>query len=231
MPPNLHIIPMKKGRRNILPNLIKIKRLLHDYNIMMCLANTHDGALYFALLSLVTKIDMKHLLIYVRDFQWRYLRFITYFLRDAKYLLPTSALLDRDDYIKRYINKNNFFITGDPVRINHADRQEPPKGDYILALANIAYWKGLIYLLQAYNKCGVYNSGVRLGIYGSVVGKKCYHELRNYVYEHNLYKAEKMTLLVNDRELAQTMGAHGYEKAIENFSAEKVTANILKALC
>lgn len=305
---NLQIIPIRKSRRNILFNLVKIFQLLHNHKLRMCLANTNKGAYYLALLSLVTQIDMKNLLIYVRDFQWRYLRFITYFLRNAKYLLPTQALLDKDDYIKRYINKENFFITGDPVLINQAIEQESEENDYILALANIAYWKGLIYLLKAYNKSGVYNTGVKLKIYGSIVDRKCYNELLDYINACNLSEyvaikpfavnvddiyeecrfvvnssisdhggpetfgrtiieawshsktviafkaggpkylidsgrdgflvpekdidqlAEKMTLLVNDRNLAQTMGAHGHEKALENFSAEKVTANILRAL-
>jgi glycosyltransferase involved in cell wall biosynthesis len=180
---NLKVISLKQGKSimNTLINIMKIRKVFIREDIIMFLANTNKGAFYLAILSLLEYSSVKNILVYIRDFQWRYLNFITWSLKNAKFLLPSQALLDKENYIKRDIKP---YITGNPVDVEK--RQDDYNANYILTLANISRWKGLTYLLEAYYESHLFELGIQLRIYGNIVDEGHYNELVSYIKEHDL---------------------------------------------
>jgi glycosyltransferase involved in cell wall biosynthesis len=195
---NLEVISLEKGKSiiNTFTNIVKIREIFMRKDIIAILVNTNKGAFYLAILSLFGYTSVKNTLVYIRDFQWKCLHFIMWSLRNSKILLPSQALLDKKNYIEKYMNPEKIYIVGDPVNINSKFGEY--SSNYILTLANIAQWKGLIYLLKAYHQSRLFESGIQLRIYGSVADSEYYHALINYIRRHDLTNFIFISPFIND---------------------------------
>lgn len=183
---NCKVIQLQQGKNplHVINNLITLYLFLRNKQSFKILVNTHKSAIYLSILTKYTGLHFDNLIVYVRDFQWKYTNFIFKALKDAKFAVPTEALLDKKNYLEGNINSNNIYVTGNPCSIpEEVVTRDEGTSRYILALANIAWWKGLIYLVKAYELSGVLYP---LVICGGIGQKDCYDDLINYIKQQNL---------------------------------------------
>lgn len=179
---NLSIIRMYKGNSIIatIKNLRLINSLLIAKSPGILLSNSNKGAFYLSIISYLKKINGPKTFLYVRDFQWKYTKFIFGRLNKATYLIPTQAVMDRNNYLKDRVKQSQIKITGNPV---HLPRENIKNGkqNHILCLANVARWKGIEYLLEAYDRSKVHEKGIKLIICGKIEDQKYYDELMGWM--------------------------------------------------
>ena len=184
---NIVVVPVPSGKSPgvILKSLSVIKRYLNKYREAKILVNTNKGALYLSLVSYITSLTRKKIIIYVRDYQWKYIRFIFSKLKNAEYAIPTESILEQDQYLKSFAPRSHIHITGNPVIIPNKQR-EVEQGTYFLLLANIARWKGIDYLLKAYALSGLYKENITVKICGKVVDEIYFKELQQFMTDNKL---------------------------------------------
>lgn len=163
------------------------------------LTNTNKGAMYLSLISQIYPIDQHRVIVYIRDFQWKYVKFIFRKLSDVNIAVPSLAVAENSKY-KDLLKNYDVFGTGNPVASNSIDKikRNNTLSPYILCLTNISRWKGLDYLLKAYNKSMLWKKGISLQIVGRVAQKDCYEDLVNYVKQNNLTPFVIFKSFVND---------------------------------
>lgn len=193
------VIRLKKGK-GIFSTIYNLCCIFYKALIIkpdIWLSNTNKGALYLSLLYIF--LPIKRSIVYVRDFQWNYSKFIFKILKKSIVALPTIAGEEYGDN-RRFICKNKVIITGNPIIITAKCNGDFKKNDdpYILVLANIARWKGLIYLIKAYKLSGVSLAGVRLRIYGNISETEYYNELCIYIKENDLEKYITISRFIDD---------------------------------
>lgn len=184
---DVKIVEVKNTRFLWIYNIIIILNLLKSNDIIIL--NTNKDAFCFAIICSFFSSKNKSILVYIRDYQWRFKHFIFRFLNGAKYLLPTRAILD-DNNIKSLLKNKDFFIVEEPIEVNRDVIYK--KGKYILLLANISKWKGITLLIEAYFKSKVYLKGVKLIICGGVIDRFYYKEIIDLI---NRYRLQDMVII------------------------------------
>ena len=182
---NLKVYSLKKGKGFIatLSNLYLISKYIKDKTNIV-ISNTNKGAFYLSLLSFYIDFsNRRNMLVYIRDYQWKYRKFIFKRLKNAKYMIPTKSLLENNKYIEG-INKNNIYIIND-VTVIQANKTYI-EGKYILCLANISRLKGLDFLIKAYFKSKLYLNNIKLLICGNVHDKEFNKELYELINKYDM---------------------------------------------
>lgn len=205
---NLDIICMYK-RNSIVP-IIKNLRLIHSLIIetspSILLANSNKGAFYLSIISYLKKINHPKTFLYVRDFQWKYTKFIFRKLNKATYLIPTPAVLDKNNYLRDRVKDFQIKITGNPVPLTNK-RIKKNQQRHIVCLANIAKWKGIEYLLKAYDRSKVHEKGIKLIICGKIEDQKYHDELMGLIHDKEVFQNIEFKPFINQVE-------HLYQQAM-----------------
>lgn len=183
------IYKMNDGRTlfSIIKNLfviIKVNELEHfDYWI----TNTNKSALYLTFIKILKQIPDNKMLVFLRDFQWKLKKVIFRVLSGITIAIPNIATIEYGNN-KNFFSNYNILVTGNPVRITSTANNISAlkQGKFILLLANIARWKGIILALQAYKKSGVYLNGIKLCIYGKIADNRYYDECLKYIQDNDL---------------------------------------------
>jgi len=178
---NLIVHSAEKGRKLaiIIRNTFYLKKIIKTWDIDLIITNTNKDALYSALLNLLfVKVPR---LIYVRDFQWIYRNFIWRFNPKSAILVPSEALLERENYIP---NTNitviqNVTVVPDFFKVEQNISGTFPAIPIVLHVANIAKLKGTIYLIQSFAIAKQKISNIRLCIVGQFVDKEYEKECLN----------------------------------------------------
>lgn len=182
---NIKVYSFMKGKGvfTTIYNLFLISKYIKEKNNIV-ISNTNKGAFYLAVLSFFIKFnDRKNILIYIRDYQWKYVRFIFNRLKKAKYIIPTKSLLESPKYTEG-INKNNIYVIDNATVVEHNISYKD--GKYVLCLANISRWKGLNFLIEAYVSSNLYLNNVKLLICGKVQDEKFNEELYGLINKYNM---------------------------------------------
>lgn len=198
---SLSIIHMHKGNSLLatIKNLCLINSLLVEKSPSVLLSNSNKGAFYLSIISYLKKVNDPKTFLYVRDFQWKYTNFIFRRLNKAIYFIPTQAVLDRNNYLKDRVDQAQIKITGNPVLL-------PPESikngqqHHILCLANVARWKGIEYLLAAYDRSKVYEKRIKLIICGKIEDQKYYDELMGLIHGKEVFHYVKFLAFNNQVE-------------------------------
>lgn len=178
-------LPKGKSPLIIFKSLFTIRKYFSKYTNAKILVNTNKGALYLALLSYLISLTKKRIIIYVRDYQWKYTDFIFSKLKNVEYAIPTESILERDQYLNSYIPRDHVHITGNPVLLPHEELTQQ-QGSYFLLLANISRWKGIDYLLKAYFTSGLYKENINVKVCGKVVDNAYFEQLQQYLSVNKL---------------------------------------------
>ena len=162
-----------------------IKAFKPDYYI----SNTNKGALYLSILRMIYRIPVENIMVFLRDFQWKYRRIIFSLLKNATIAVPNIATLEYGENFRLDTDDYRIFVTGNPAQImeekccySSVHSQVP----YAALLANVTKWKGIIYAIKAYHKSKLYLEGMNLQIYGKIVDDNYYHECIEYIHKHGL---------------------------------------------
>lgn len=184
---NISVVRLHTGKSpvTIISTLRTVLKYYHKYKDAYFLSNTNKGAFYMALLKAFVSLPQKRMIIYIRDYQWKYRKFIFNKLNHANYAIPTASLLEKENFLKKYISADQVSVTGNPVKLPD-DPKINGTNDYFLLLANISRWKGIIYLLKAYDESHLYKKNIRVVISGKIADESYYKELQNFLKEKKL---------------------------------------------
>jgi len=169
-------------------NLVKIKPYINLYNNI--LINTNKGAFYLSLLSYMLNLKSKNICIFIRDFQWKYQKFIFKSLKkyNPLYLFTSHAFFDYESFfsknIKHFEIVPNFFES----RIVDQQFNKHPNKKTILIPAMINRWKGIEYAIKAISK--VDDDNLELKIVGKVVDQEYFEELNQLINKLSLKNVE-----------------------------------------
>jgi len=155
-------------------NLKTIYPTLKDADTI--LVNTNKGAFYLSLLSYFTNLKNKKILIYIRDFQWKYQKFIFNSLKNMniKYLFTTQAFFDIETYFSKVIKNYKIipnFIDIKDVNLDSKNNNGQIKNIIIPAMIN--RWKGIEYAIEAIKDI----ENVKLQIIGKIIDEEYFQEL------------------------------------------------------
>ena len=159
-------------------------------NPVFILANTNkSGFIVGAAVRLCPALGGRTVL-YIRDFQWCRLNFITKALPDALYLFPSQALLDSPDYIASYLRpagKLRWEVVPNIVMPTQSQAIELPEELksilYVLILASIGPWKGQLHLLNALTNLP---ENIHAVLCGGITNPPYYAKLKEQVQRLNL---------------------------------------------
>ncbi|MEG0232016.1 MAG: glycosyltransferase family 4 protein [Hafnia sp.] len=141
----LSVDATKTGILGMIKNLYYMRKKLLNSDCVI--GNTNKAGFYIAIMNcLFPFMRRKKTLIFVRDFQWRFLRFIRFALGDnASYCVTTKAAFEylRDQGIHSDIISNPVNL---PTFLEPTLRENPP---IILCPAMISRWKGIDLLIRS----------------------------------------------------------------------------------
>ena len=173
--------------RALVRNIVMLRKIASVIQPDYWISNTNKGAFYLSLLSLCYHIPHSNILVYIRDYQWKFSSFIFYILNNVDVAVPTKATLEYKNK-KLKFSPQHVFITNDPVRIPsecNGDRRITNE-KYILLLANLSRWKGIYFALQAFYISQLSKRNIKLFIFGNKVDPIYFDECQKYVDEHHL---------------------------------------------
>jgi glycosyltransferase involved in cell wall biosynthesis len=192
---NIRIITLNNGNSLFITvnNLKKIFQIIKKENKLKLLINTNKGAFYFSILSYFLKPSF-NLFIYIRDFQWKYQKFIFYALKkyNPTYLFTSMSFFDYKSFfsknIKNYKIIPNFINTSDNLDSKKELTNDIHDEKIILIPAMINRWKGIEYAIKSLSliKEEVFKYNIKLYIIGKVVDKEYFNELKSLVKESSL---------------------------------------------
>ncbi|MDJ0626381.1 MAG: glycosyltransferase [Candidatus Caenarcaniphilales bacterium] len=175
---------------NILFNVLTLKKLIKSFKPDLILANSNRAATYLSLTKLISRLNNAKIFLFIRGFDWKFTNFILNTLKDSIKLVPTKAVIEKENYVSSNYNLNGFRVLNNPVRLPEKIEKQPldeadfnqnvdtneENSNYILCLANTSRWKGLDYLIKAYSKLpDDIRSKVKLKIYGSIFPNQMDH--------------------------------------------------------
>jgi len=196
--PNLTVIPFRKGKGALatVGNLWTLRKWIARQRPIAILVNSNKGGFYLALYdALFHSTDMR-VLLFVHDFQWRFVPFILRRLRHAIVLVPTPALLESPDYIARFVSREqarehqrqqaNVMVVPNlvlltPAPVTRAEDIIGRQSSYILCLAAIAPIKGLDLLVEAFSAVASACVGIRLVVCGDIVDPEYAGQIRKRI--------------------------------------------------
>lgn len=191
----VNIFDLKNSKLFIIYNIFILYFKVKKYDIII--ANTNKDAFYLAILSIFLNLNKKDILIYIRDHQWKFRKYIFKSLKNVKYILPTETLLEDDNYIKKYVEKSQLYVIEECVEL----KDVPYKmGKYILILANISRLKGIDLLLKAYVESNVIRRNIKLIICGKVQDNIYFEELLMFITKNKLENFVEIRDFQNDIE-------------------------------
>lgn len=177
----INIFSLKNSKLFIIYNIFILFFKVRKYDIII--ANTNKDAFYLAILSIIFNLSRKNILVYMRDHQWKFRKFIFKSLKNAKYILPTETLLEDNNYMKKYLNKDQLYVIEEAVDLKNVSFK---MGKYILILANISRLKGIDLLLKAYVNSNVIKDNIKLIICGKVQDDIYFKEILMFITKNKL---------------------------------------------
>lgn len=151
---SVNVLPKLPRPIQILLGALYALRFSRRYIPRLTIANSNKSGLVLAIASLASAYLKNSSVLYIRDFQWRWLKFILQQLDHASILVPSLAL---EEHIQSNISKGKRRIYAVPNIVEvptMADRPastDPRLGNfpYVLLLATVQRWKGQEYLVRA----------------------------------------------------------------------------------
>jgi len=189
--------PKGKGFFSIVISLFILIKLLVKNDYKNILVNTNKGAFFLAIVSYLGILKKSKLLIYIRDFQWKYQKFIFRSLNNTNhtYLLTTQAFFDYESFFSKNIKKYkiipNFVKEPNIIKKTILDKK------IILLPAMINRWKGIEYLIEVVN---LLKGEIELEVWiiGKVIDTMYYNELNTLVKKYKLQYIIKFLPYTND---------------------------------
>lgn len=172
----LSVDATRTGILGMISNLYFMRKKLLKSDCII--GNTNKAGFYIAIMNcLFPFMRKKRTLIFVRDFQWRFLRFIRFALgANASYCVTTKAALE---YLRNHGIHSEIIVN--PVKLPALSEQKkmanPP---IILCPAMISRWKGIDLLIRAFS---LIKNNCQLIIVGNNVDEVYLSELKLLV-EH-----------------------------------------------
>ena len=129
------------------------------------LANGHKGATMLAALRWLVPWSRTRFAIYVRDFGFFTMPRLLRHLPGATYFAPSQAVFDHPQYRAWGLDRARCEVVANGVE---PATREPHESDppYIGCCARITPWKGIDYLIRAFQRIAAAHPTVRLHIYG-----------------------------------------------------------------
>lgn len=170
---------MVQGKRpwSIVQNLYLLYSFIRTENPDVILSNTNKGAFFLTILSFINRAGCSKRFVYLRDFQWKYFKFICWRLSQSTFIVPSEAILEKRDYLNA-LDKKRIQIIGDPVNMDIRSTFIEDHSAYILCLANISKWKGIEYLIKAFTKSKAPLKGIKLFLFGKVIDRRYFRFLQ-----------------------------------------------------
>lgn len=173
-----------KGILTTIKNCFQIYKQCREYRPEYILANTNKAGFYLAILSYLGITNNK-IFLYIRDFQWKYLEFILEKLQKAYILIPSGAVLEKEEYLFELVREKKVFAVADPCS-ERTELNGIGKCKYILCLANLSKWKGINYLVSSYEKCKAYDKKIPMIICGNIMDIYYYGEIQGMIRDKKL---------------------------------------------
>ena len=129
------------------------------------LANGHKGAAMLAALRRLAPWSRTRFAVYVRDFGYFTMPKLLQHLNGATYFAPSQAVFDHPQYRAWGLGRAHCEVVANGVE---PATREPHESDppYIGCCARITPWKGIDYLIRAFQRIAQEHPTVRLHIYG-----------------------------------------------------------------
>lgn len=180
---NLHIHPLKSGKGFLSSalNILYLYRLIRKIRPIVILTNTNKSALFSGILSRLESVPIPRLL-FVRDFQWKHRELIWRLHRTGWILTPNEAVLDRINYLPNWPIR----VVPNFIEIPTGTLLPRPAQNVFLCLAMVSRWKGIEYLIQAFNIVHKNHPNSRLVIAGRVIDKQYHNELQTLIQDFSL---------------------------------------------
>lgn len=164
-------------------NIFIFLRRINKKSIIV--ANTNKAAFYIAIMNKFGLLRENRKIIFVRDFQWQYKKFIKNNIKsNALYCIPSEACRE---YVNFFTDHAQIIV--DPVssigvnNINNNDNFEYK--NYIVCPAMISRWKGIDLLIKSFSRI---RSDIKLIIVGKVLDLEFYEEIKKLVKDLKLEK-------------------------------------------
>lgn len=177
-------LSFRRSRAGKNPVLIFVELIRLAHELSSCdvvIANTNKAAFFLALLAKANLLPRRVTkVVFIRDFQWKHTRFIVDCLYDARYCIPSMAVIK---HISKYLSQAH--VIPDPVikifdvdngSLSCADGQYP----LILCPAAISRWKGIDFLIRAAARLKLPCSFL---VIGNVIDAEYFNELQILINE------------------------------------------------
>lgn len=184
-------------------NIIFIKNIYFHERPSYWISNTNKGALYLSIFKLLYHIMPSNIMVFIRDYQWRYSKLIFSILRNVTIAVPNQATLEYGKNKEFKFDKNHIYVTDNPVELHDnllTDKKGVDNNKYIVLLANISRWKGVIYALQAFALSKLNDKGVKLLVLGKIVDSSYYDECQSYIDKYKLHDSIEIKGFCEDTE-------------------------------
>jgi glycosyltransferase involved in cell wall biosynthesis len=159
-------------------DLRTVRRHLIAQNPSVVIANANKAALFAAVLG-YTRLRPPPNIMFVRDFQWQYRRWIFRLARKARVVVPNPAVLE-SPYWAGILNPVGVSTIPNAVVAEMASLSAPEeKPPVVLCLANISRWKGIDLLIRAFARATRETTGMRLVIAGHIQDPQYWQECQS----------------------------------------------------
>jgi glycosyltransferase involved in cell wall biosynthesis len=151
------------------------------------IANGHKGGLVLAVLDRLLFWKKLRCSVFIRDFDYYFLRWILRALRDAQYFAPTQAIFDYPVYQQWGLGRARCEVIPNAVLPGKPSPAGPLEGPPFLACcARITPWKGIEYLIRAFAEIAAEFPQTQLRIYGEVLDEDYFRSLTALVADRKL---------------------------------------------
>jgi glycosyltransferase involved in cell wall biosynthesis len=191
---------------HLILQFLMILKICMTYRPTYIIANVHKAAFLLAAILRLPIQRPDNIGIFIQDFDYYYLPFILKTLPNAWYLARTEAVIEDVRYQSWGFNRFNYKLT---ILPNTTELPTTPskraQEKFIACIARITPWKGIDYLIRAFESVARSVPEAQLRIYGAAVDEKYYAELKTLVNElklENHIRFEPFT--TNTREIYDT---------------------------
>lgn len=172
---DINIIKLETGNGILetIKNLMKINKLFANNQIF--LSNTNKSAFYLAIFCFFGRIKSENITYFVKDFQWKYMKFINKMLKKSNCLIPSAALTERDFYLD---TSKKIYIIPECIESLPLTSQNQEE-NYILIPAMISRLKGMEYIIKSLPL--ITDKGVMIVIVGKIAENDYFLELKELI--------------------------------------------------
>lgn len=216
------------GLLSILKDLFLMRKMLSQSDCII--GNTNKAGLYISIMHIIFPfIRNKRVILFVRDFQWRFLKAMKMVLgSNVTFCVTTHAGVE---YLKSY--NINATVIPNPVNLpGHNSNKKAITPPVILCPAMISRWKGISLLIRA---VALIKKEFKLIIVGNNVDSEYYAELQTLIedlkikdkveflnYIHNIGSLYETCSLVVNSSISQHGGPETFGRTIiEGWSYSK----------